>query len=90
MDVLEPGIESEMQLPPSCSCGNAGSFDPLRQAGDGTHASGVTGATAVGFLTHCTTVGTPCLSFYTRGKSMFSFKVMKPEIETIEGDTYYL
>ena len=51
-------------LNPSCSCNlchsgsNAGYFNPLYLAGDGTHASAVTWATAVRFLTHCATVGT--------------------------------
>ena len=40
-------------------CSNARSFNPLYQAGDWTCASSVTGATAVRFLTHCTTTGTP-------------------------------
>ena len=47
----------------SCSCGNAGSFNPLRWAGDQTFTAIVIQATAVEFLTHCATVGTP-LNFY--------------------------
>ena len=35
-----------------CSCGNAGSFNPLHQAGDGTCTSAVTWAIGVKFLTH--------------------------------------
>ena len=42
-------------LNPSQSCGNAGCFNPLRWAGDRTP----TRAAAVGFFTHCATVGTP-------------------------------
>ena len=42
-----------------CSCDNAGSFYPLYQARDQTPAPQQTQATAVGFLTHCTTAGTP-------------------------------
>ena len=41
-----------------CSCGNTGSLNPRCQVGDWTPTSRVTQATAVGFLTHCTTVGT--------------------------------
>lgn len=37
------------------SCSNACAFNPLRWAREPTHAS----AAAVGFLTHCITVGTP-------------------------------
>ena len=39
--------------------GNTGSFNLLCPAGDWTHASAATQATAVGFLTHCAIVGTP-------------------------------
>ena len=45
------------------SCYNAGSFNPLHQAGDRTHTSTAIWAAAVGFLTHCATVGTPLLIF---------------------------
>jgi len=41
-----------------CSCGNAGSCNPLCQAGYHTHASTAVKATTVRFLTHCTTAGT--------------------------------
>ena len=41
-----------------CNCINATSFNPLCQAGDRTHASTATWAAAVGFVTHCATVGT--------------------------------
>ena len=41
------------------SCGNNGSFNPLCRAGDWTCVSAATWASAVGFLTYCTTVGTP-------------------------------
>ena len=37
------------------------SFNPLCMGGDQTHASAATWATAVRFLTHCTTEGTPRL-----------------------------
>ena len=64
-----------------CSRGNSRSFNPLRQGGDQIHASTVTGAAAVGFLTHCTTAGTPhsqCfyylhIHWYLQG--WFSFRV---------------
>ena len=42
-----------------CSHSNTRSFNPLHQARDRTHASAVTQATAVRFLTQCATVGTP-------------------------------
>ena len=45
------------------SCGNAGSFNPLHQAGDRTQAYAAARVTAVGFLTHCTTLGTPVPGF---------------------------
>ena len=52
----------------SHSCGNTRSLNPLYWAGDQTCVSAVTRATAVGFLTYCTAVGTPgchfCLMFY--------------------------
>ena len=47
-----------------CSCGSAGSFNPLHQAGDQTHTSTGNRTAAVMFLTHCTTVGTPRLSVF--------------------------
>ena len=47
----------------SCSCSNDGSFNPLYQAGVGTHASAATWTTAVRFLTHRTTVGIPNVAF---------------------------
>ena len=43
----------------SCILGNTGSFNPPHQARDRTHASAVTQAAAVRFLTHCNTTGTP-------------------------------
>ena len=54
MEVPRPGIESELQL---------GSFNPLHWAGDQTHTLAATQATAVGFLIHCATVGTPVYVF---------------------------
>ena len=41
--------------------GNARSFNPLCLAGDQAHTSTALSATAVGFLTPCTTAGTPPL-----------------------------
>lgn len=41
------------------SCGYAGSFSPLCQARDQTHTSAATQVTAVAFLAHCPTAGTP-------------------------------
>ena len=42
-----------------CSCSNARYFNPLHWAGDQTSASIATQATAVGFLLHGATAGTP-------------------------------
>ena len=50
----------------SSSCSSAGSFNPLKQAKDGTCASTETRAAAVEFLTHCTTTGMPVLGFLSR------------------------
>ena len=46
-------------LNPGHNWSSARSFNPLLQAREQTHASENTQAAAVGFLTHCTTVGTP-------------------------------
>ena len=56
------GAESKLQLwlMPQLQQ-NTGSFNPRHQAGDRTCTSAATGATAVGFFTHCATVGTPIL-----------------------------
>lgn len=54
------------------SCSNAGSFDPLCWAGDGTHSSTGTWATTVRFLTHCTTAGTPAYFLFFSQRSQFS------------------
>ena len=45
-------------LNPSCRCGSNGSFNILHLARHRTRASPETQAAAVGFLTHCTMVGT--------------------------------
>ena len=50
VEVPGPGID------PNRKCSNAGSFNPLNWAEDGTRSSSAT--QAVGFLTHCTTAGT--------------------------------
>ena len=55
IEVPRPGIELQLLCP---SCGNAGSFNPLCQARDRTCTSAVIQATAVRFLTHCTTART--------------------------------
>ena len=60
MEVLGPGIESEPQLRLTwqlCQCGTL--LNLPHQAGDPTCTSAATRATAVRFLTHCTTAGTP-------------------------------
>ena len=43
---------------PCCSFSNTGSFNPLWRARDRTRASAANRAAALGFLTHCTIVGT--------------------------------
>ena len=48
----------------SYSCDNAWSFNPLQWVGDWTTTSTETWATAVGFLTHCTTAGTPIICVF--------------------------
>ena len=50
MEVPGQGLESEMQLTPNA---------PGEGGGDQICSSIATGATAVGFLTHLTTLGTP-------------------------------
>ena len=45
----------------SCSCNNTGSFNLPPQARDQTPTSAATQTTAVSFLTHHTTVGTPMM-----------------------------
>ena len=47
-----------------CSCGNARSFNPLCRTRNWTCAFTVNQAAAVGFLTHCTTVGTPDVGYF--------------------------
>ena len=54
-ETTRPGAESDM----SYSCGNTGPFILLHWAGNLTHISAATQATAVGFLTHYTIAGTP-------------------------------
>ena len=49
----------------SPSCGNSRSFNPLCWAKNQTHASAVTRAAAIGFLTHCATTRTPCALFHS-------------------------
>ena len=65
MEVPGPETESMQQLRPIYTTGpvKPDPFKLLHWAGDQTHTSGVTQATAAGSLTHCTTVGTPLLLF---------------------------
>ena len=58
MEVPGTGTESELQRNLHHSYGNV-SFNTLHQAGDPTCASAVNQVTAMRFLTHCATVGTP-------------------------------
>ena len=73
MEVPRPGIYI---LSHSCnlchSCSNTGSFNPLCQARDQTYPSAENWVPAVGFLTHCTLVGTPNL-FLKKLLSAFSY-----------------
>ena len=57
MEVPRPGIESEPHLQPA-PVATPDPLTPVCQAGDRTHASAVTQAAAVEFLTHCTTART--------------------------------
>ena len=59
MEVLGQGLNLSHSCYLHCSYSNARSFNPLCQARNGTHTSATTQATAVGFLTHCTTPRTP-------------------------------
>ena len=62
-----PGIESELQLQPTPQLQQRHILNPLLRVGDETHASMVTQATEVRFLTHYTTAGLPsCVSFSKR------------------------
>lgn len=54
-----PGTEQSHIYDLHCNCNNTRSFKPSRQAGDRTHASAVTRAATVGFLTHCVTAELP-------------------------------
>ena len=66
MKVPQSRTESELQLQ-QCRI-----FNPLPWAGDQICAFVVTWAAAVGFLTHCTTVGTTCISFFLSFLPSFS------------------
>ena len=55
IEVPSPGIESKQQLWPMGRYSNTGSFNPPWWIRDGTRTSELTGAAAVGFLTHYTT-----------------------------------
>ena len=60
MDVSGPGIESKSHL--YLAAATARLLLIMHNAGLGmTCASAATRAPAVGFLTHCSTVGTPCV-----------------------------
>ena len=61
---LGQGLNRSCSCDLRCSWGNARSFNPLCWAGHWGHASAVTQATAVGFLTHCATVTAPQISFF--------------------------
>ena len=64
MEVPRPGTDCKQQLQPMLLLGKAGSFKPLGPAGNQIHTSAATGATAVGFLMHCATAGTPGIFFF--------------------------
>ena len=59
MEVPRPGTESELQPRPTPQLPPNGTLNPLHWARDQTRTSLVTPATAVRFLTHCATAGTP-------------------------------
>ena len=58
---LDQGLNLSHSYDLCLSCGNTGSFNSLPCARNVTHMSVVT--TSVGFLTHCTTAGTPLIVF---------------------------
>ena len=60
MEVPRPGIESELQLKPMPQLQQHQILNPLHWTRAQTYST-VTPAAAVGFLTHCTTAGTPGL-----------------------------
>ena len=57
------GLNQSHSCNQSCSCSNARCFNPLHWARNQTCTSAATQAIAVGFLTHCTTAGTPTYLF---------------------------
>ena len=57
---LNPSLSCDLRH----SCGKAGFFNPLHQAGDRTHMSSLTRAAAVRSLTHFATVGTHSSCFF--------------------------
>ena len=72
MEIPGPGIESELPLRPASGCGNAGSFNPLRQAWDQTRDSSMNPVVTVGSLTHCATAGTPKIAVLNANISAFN------------------
>ena len=64
-------LAQELNLSCSCdlyhSCGNTRSSNPLHLAGNWTLTSAAIPAAAVGFLTHCATVGAPCITHSLKG-----------------------
>ena len=58
---LNPSLACDLHR----SCSNARSFNPLYWAGDWTHTSVATRATAVEFLTYSTVAGTPISALNT-------------------------
>ena len=67
MDVPMPGMESEPELRPMPQQQQLQILNPLHWAEDGTLASAAAQATAIGFLTHDATVGTPSNSNFYSG-----------------------
>lgn len=62
----------------SLTVANAGSFNALLPARDQTHNSVATQATAVGFLTHWATAGTPSEIYYFLNFYLFFFHFWPP------------
>ena len=85
MEVPEPGLNLSLSYNLHCSCGNAGFFNPLHQAGDQTGASAATRAAAVGYLAHSTTVRTPGISSFEEAETASRFPPARRDLYLQKG-----